>query len=122
MMWRVFIAIGLIVAIIVSGILFVNGTSKLCDRLTSDMVRCLAAPSASAATFAGAYELWSSKRRLLATIIVQNRITTISASFERAKAFLKEETYDEYLAAIGEIVMSLELLRAYDMPSYSSIF
>ncbi|MBR4971587.1 MAG: DUF4363 family protein [Oscillospiraceae bacterium] len=115
--WRVWVACGLLLAVVVAGIATQYWIESLCDdlcRLLQTLPREQTLPEAK--------ERWEHQVLVLSMLIRHDRVDQVTEAFARAEQFLRMGTEDECEAEIAEILSRLKWLRQYDKPNFRSIF
>ena len=115
--WRFWVACGMLVLILCAGLL----TQRRIETLCGELCRLLQQDTVEV-SFPRAYAQWKEHVTVLSVLIHHDRIDTITESFARAEAFLKDGTGDEYRAEAAQLISKLTWLKEYDRPSFRSIF
>lgn len=125
MRWRVATAFFLILLIIGAGILLSQRVTQLCDQVLQHLITIRQSVETRGTDDSDALQqaqlLWEQHLPFISSIIIHDRVDDISNDFAHARAFLEMESYDEYLASIHELILSMNLLKEYDRPSIRSI-
>ena len=117
MKWRVWVACGLLLAVVALGITTQYWIESLCDdlcRLLQTLPRENTLPEAK--------ERWEDRVLVLSMLIRHDRVDQVTEAFVRSEQFLQMGTEDECAAEIAEIMSRLKWLREYDKPNFRSIF
>ncbi|MEA5040375.1 MAG: DUF4363 family protein [Clostridiaceae bacterium] len=117
MRWRVWVAMALLAAILVGGII----TLRLTDRLCSHLAASLDAAYSDGYGFEEAYAFWRKYTSFFSALVNHDRVDEISQGFARAQAFLAAGTADEYRAEVESLLLQLSLIMEYDHPTVRSL-
>ena len=123
MQWRVMISALLIAAIILAGVQLNQKTERVC-RETCMLLRAslAAAEEERTALLSEAKTVWERERTYFSLVLNHDKTDRASACFRQAEAFDRENTEDEYRAAVAELIFYVELIQDYDLPTLRSIF
>jgi len=125
MRWRVATAFFLISLIICVGIISSLQVTRLCDdvlhHLTSIRHSVELYGSDRSDALPQVQALWQRYLPFVCSVMIHDRVDDISRDFAHAAAFLKMESYDEYLASINELILNFHILKEYDRPSIRSV-
>ena len=123
MQWRVMIAVLLIICIVLAGVMLNQKTERICREVCLLLRASLNSEGAERTPLLMEAEaIWERERTYFSLVLNHDKTDRASACLKQAEAFDRENTEDEYRAAIAELIFYVELIQDYDLPTLRSIF
>lgn len=125
-MWRIAVAICCILLIIGGGLYALYWTNSVCDQVMVGLKQAADSLERTGkddgAGMEQAYRIWQRNIPIFSTFVIHDQVDAVSGAFQRARAFLEFETYDEYNAEIMQLIQLIDFVRDFDRPTLRSIF
>lgn len=119
-MWRILVAVGCIIAVLICGYTNLVFSDRLCDATAELIRRSITAVdlngSDGGAALHQARERWSSSITWLCAFVAHEQLDEAQAAFARAESYRSCEDWVSYRAELVSLLSVLSVIRSYDHP------
>ena len=124
-MGRIAVAAVCIVLIVAGGIVSLRCTNAVCGdilaQIDASLWQLTETGHDDGRALTAAYDTWTDFHTGLCAFIEHDQVDQVTASFQRAMAFLSYETHDEYLAELLQLKALVQMVQAFDRPTLRNI-